>query len=321
MNTWEEEVIKKLENLDEVPNRNPLKVQSHKQNFMRNAQMIKSDITVSSPKQSWWTHLIQKKEFTTMKVITIFAILGLLFGGGVTAVAAQDSLPGDLLYPVKTLVEDIELGLATDPETQFKISNSQLNTRFEEIQLLLEAGEMPPEPLFYDMYKTVEATMNYALQTGDPIGNLRMIQSTVQQQSRFAGESPDEPIMQQFQRAMQFQQGLIDAGIAEPENLANELEFMFQYRRSSEDDEEVWQNLYRYQEQNQFQNAGEEDTYQWMYMGGEDPEGPPQNGQPEEPGQQNSFNDQPNSGNQGDNDNGNNGGQGGNGSGSGSGGK
>lgn len=316
MNTWEEEVIKKLENLDEVPNRNPLKVQSHKQNFMRNAQMINSDITVSSPKQSWWTHLIQKKEFTTMKVITIFAILGLLFGGGVTAVAAQDSLPGDLLYPVKTLVEDIELGLATDPETQFKISNSQLNTRFEEIQLLLEAGEMPPEPFFYDMYKTVEATMNYALQTGDPIGNLRMIQSTVQQQSRFAGESPDEPIMQQFQRAMQFQQGLIDAGIDEPENLANELEYMFQYRRSSEEAEDDWQNLY--QEQIQHQNAGGEDTYQWMYMGGEDdPDGPPQNGQPEDPGAQNSFNDQPNGGNQADNENGNNSGQGGNGSGSG----
>jgi len=317
MNNWEEEVIRKLENLDEVPNRNPLKVQSHKQNYIKNAKMIKSDLFVTSSSKSWWSQLIQKKEFFTMKVITIFAILGLLFGGGVTAVAAQDSLPGDLLYPVKTLVEDIELGLATNPEKQFQHSYDQLNTRFEEIQELVNAGEMPPEPLFYDMYETVEATMNYALQTEDPTGNLRRIQATVQERSKFAGESPDEPILQQFQNAMKFQQSLINAGIDEPENLANELEFMFQYKQQmgKEEGEEVLQNLFPYQEQNQFQNAGEEDTYQWMYLGGEDSEGPPQNGQSEEQGQQNSYNDQPNGGNQGDNDNGDNGGQGGNGSG------
>lgn len=316
MNKWEEDVIKKLENLDSVPERNPLKVQSHKQNFMKNAQMIKTDLTVSSPKHSWVNQLFQKKEFINMKLITIFAILGLLLGGGVTAVAAQDSLPGDVLYPVKTLVEDIELGLATDPETQFKHSYDQLNTRFEEIQLLLESGEMPPEPLFYDMYETVEATMNYALKTEDPTGNLRMIQSTVRQQSRFARESPDEPIMQKFQNTMQFQQNLIEAGISEPENLANELEYMFQYRRSSEDDEEAWQNLW--QTQTQMQNFGEDDQIQhyWMFTGGDfSLEEPPQFGQSEEQGQQNSNNDHPNGGNQGDNDNGSNGTQGGNGSG------
>jgi hypothetical protein len=317
MNTWEEEVIKKLENLDEVPNRNPLKVQSHKQNFMRNAQMIKADLIDSSPKQSWWNQLFQKKEFAHMKIITIFAILGLLFGGGVTAVAAQDSLPGDLLYPVKTLVEDIELGLATDPETQYKHSYDQLNTRFEEIQLLIESGEMPPEPFFYDMFETVEATMNYALQTEDPIGNLQTIQAMVHEQSRFAGEKPDEPIMQQFQNAMKFQQGLLEAGITEPENLANELEYMFQYRLSQEETGEVWQNLY--QEQMQHQNAGEDNTfkYNWMFLRSEinDMDEQFQNGQSEDQGQQNSFNDHPNGGNQGDNENGNNGGQGGNGSG------
>lgn len=317
MNTWEEEVIKKLENLDEVPNRNPLKVQSHKQNFMRNAQMINSDITVSSPKQSWWTHLIQKKEFTTMKVITIFAILGLLFGGGVTAVAAQDSLPGDLLYPVKTLVEDIELGLATDPETQFEIAWIHANKRSSEIQELIELGELPPEPFFFKWYEDMHELINYAVQSEDPTNNLLKVQQMFQRQNQFAnkGDSTGVPISQMFQNALNYQQSLIDAGIAEPENLVNELEFMFQYKQQmgKEDGEEIWQNLY--QTQTQMQNAGEEDTYQWMYMGGEDPEGPPQNGQPEEPGQQNSFNDQPNGGNQADNENGNNSGQGGNGSG------
>ena len=321
MNKWEEDVIKELENLDSVPERNPLKVQSHKQNFIKNAQMIKTGLTVSSPKHSWVNQLFQKKEFINMKLITIFAILGLLLGGGVTAVAAQDSLPGDVLYPVKTLVEDIELGLATDPETQFEIGLKHANTRFGEIQRSIESGETPPEPFFFDMYETIEATMNYALNTEDPTGNLLKVQEILKQQSGIAnqithkGIPPEEPFMQMLKKGLEMQEALIEAGIKEPENLANELEYMFQYRHSSEDDEEVWQNLYQYQEQNEFQNAGEEDTYHWMYMGGEDPEGPPQNGQPEVPGSQNSFNDQPNGGNQGENDNGSNGTQGGNSSG------
>jgi len=116
---------------------------------------------------------------------------------------------------------------------------------------------------------------------------------------------------------MKFQQGLLEAGITEPENLANELEYMFQYRLSQEETGEVWQNLY--QEQMQHQNAGEDSTfkYTWMFLRSEinDMDEQFQNGQSEEQGQQNSFNDHPNGGNQGDNENGENGGQGGNGSG------
>lgn len=320
MNNWEDEVIKKLEKLDSVPDRNPLKVQSQKQYFIKNAQMLKNDLIVPSSKQQWWNQYFIKKEIFTMKLITILAILGLLFGGGITAVAAQDSLPGDVLYPVKTLVEDIELGLATDPDTQFQIAYKHANARFIEIQELIELGTLPPEPFFFKWYETVHETLNFALKTEDPTGKLLMVQHMVQQQNQFAnkGEITSEPMMQMFQNALKYQQGLIDAGLEEPENLTNELEFMFQYKEQmgKENDEEAWQNLY--QTQTQMQNAGEiqQLQYYWMFMGGDQTmDEPPQYGQSEDQGQQNSYNDHPNGGNQGDNENGNNGTQGGGGSG------
>jgi hypothetical protein len=328
MNNWEEEVIKKLGKLDSVPDRNPLKVQSHKQNFMKDVRMLNANLNQTSPKLSWWNQIFAKKEIFTMKVITIFAILGLLFGGGVTAVAAQDSLPGDFLYPVKTLVEDIELGLATDPDTQFLIANKHANKRFTEIQRLIEEGELPPEPFFFKWYEEVQTSLKFALATEDATGNLLLVQQQLQTQSQTMlmnkGDSTGQPIMNMFQNAFQNQSKLINAGIDQPDNLTNELEFMFQYQQQmgKEDSEEVWQNLY--QKQTQMQNAGEESQiqYYWMFMGGEGSlEVPPQYGQSEESGSQNSFNDHPNGGNQGDNENGSNGGQGGNGGSGGSGGK
>ncbi|MBE0684375.1 MAG: hypothetical protein IH585_00075, partial [Anaerolineaceae bacterium] len=110
MNNWEDEIKQKLEKLDAIPERNPLRVQSAKKNFMSEMRQLAGETTVSVPRKSWWNQLNIKKETFSMKLITIATILSLLLGGGITAVAAQDSLPGDLLYPVKTLVEDIELG-------------------------------------------------------------------------------------------------------------------------------------------------------------------------------------------------------------------
>ncbi|HSM24051.1 MAG TPA: DUF5667 domain-containing protein, partial [Anaerolineaceae bacterium] len=289
-----------------------LKVDSLKTNFMNDARMIQSTFLTSSPKRTWWNHLFQKKETFSMKLITVFTILGLLLGGGITAVAAQDSLPGDILYPIKTLVEDIEIGLATKPETQFQIASNHANKRFSEIQELIEQGELPPEPLFYSWQSHLETALRYALQTGDPSGNLMMVQQMLQQQTMMMnkGDSTNVPIMNTFMNALKFQQGLVEAGIEEPENLANELEFMFQYQQQlgKEEGEDLWQNLY--QEQMQSQNAGEDQNfeYQWMFSRSEFNDGlePPQYNKPDDPGANNSYNDHPNGGNSGENDQGNN---------------
>jgi hypothetical protein len=118
-----------------------------------------------------------------MKILTIATILMLLLGGGISTVAAQTSLPGDVLYPVKGLVEDIELGLATKPETQFQIALKHANQRFLEIQTLIESGEMVPEPLFFEWHMQLCTALQFALQSGDPTGNLLMVQQMLQQQT------------------------------------------------------------------------------------------------------------------------------------------
>ena len=81
-----------------------------------------------------------RKEKLAM-VATFIVVLALLFGGsGVTAYAAQDSLPGEALYPVKTLVEDVRLELTSNRDARYELLDDYTTTRFEELDALTAAG-------------------------------------------------------------------------------------------------------------------------------------------------------------------------------------
>jgi len=335
MNNWEDEIKQKLEKLDAVPERNPLRVQSAKKNFLSEMRQIAGETTVSVPRKSWWNQLNIKKETFSMKLITIATILSLLLGGGITAVAAQDSLPGDLLYPVKTLVQDIELGLATDPETEFEIALNNAYKRFEDINTLVGQGEVVEEAHFFAWQEAFQRALQYGVNTEDPIGKLLMVQQQLkyQEQMMNKGEQTGVPFQNQCEHMMNYQAGLVDASIEDPELLVTELEFMANYAKQYGDEklENVWMNMYQFgaldteEAIGEVQNQGEiqhpvEDPFMWMHLLGNRlseivPGGIDQGGTTG--GYQNSYNDQPNGGNQGDNDNGENGGSGGSGDGNG----
>ncbi len=331
MNNWEDEIKQKLEKLVAIPERNPLRVQSAKKNFLSEMRQIAGETTVSVPKKSWWNQLTIKKETFSMKLITIATILSLLLGGGITAVAAQDSLPGDLLYPIKTLVQDIELGLATDPETEFDIALKNAFQRFEDINTLVGQGEAVEEAHLFAWQEAFQRALQYGVNTEDPIGKLLMVQQQLKYQEQMMNKGPaeDGPYQNQFARMMNYQAGLVDASIEDPELLVTELEFMANYAKQYGDEklENVWMNMYQFgaldseEAIGEVQNQGEiqhpvEDPFMWMHLLGNrlseiEPGGIDQGGTTG--GAQNSYNDHPNGGNQGDNGNGDNGGSGGNG--------
>lgn len=67
----------------------------------------------------------------------ILAVLAILGGGG-AAVASQNSLPGDTLYPVKTLTENVRLLTDITPEAKATTRIEYLQKRITEIEKLLE---------------------------------------------------------------------------------------------------------------------------------------------------------------------------------------
>jgi hypothetical protein len=78
-----------------------------------------------------------KLTFKPMIILAGIVIAALLGGGGV-AYASQGSLPGDTLYPVKLMTEDVQTAAAWNPEKKVALEGKFANRRVEEIQKLQE---------------------------------------------------------------------------------------------------------------------------------------------------------------------------------------
>ncbi|MBI4692092.1 MAG: hypothetical protein HY773_01470 [Candidatus Terrybacteria bacterium] len=79
----------------------------------------------------------------TMPIPLIIALIAILSGGGVT-MASQASLPGETLYPVKILTEDIRSVIALNPEAKVKLEVKFAAERVAEVkEMLAEKGVEP----------------------------------------------------------------------------------------------------------------------------------------------------------------------------------
>ena len=82
-----------------------------------------------------------KLMFVTRLVSAILAVvIGTAAVGGGAVWAANDSLPGDLFYPVKLTVEDFRMDLARTPEAQVGLALQFAEERAAETQAMVQAG-------------------------------------------------------------------------------------------------------------------------------------------------------------------------------------
>jgi len=145
-------IAKKLEKLDEIPQRNSRRAAEGKTAFLKAAGSLKESVSPEDIRRhkNWkeqpsTNSVFRRKEYKPMfSTITaiILAISLLLGGSGATVAAAQASLPGDFLYDVKLLSEDALMGLTANPEDQLDLALNLVDRRAEEIQSLLDSGEI-----------------------------------------------------------------------------------------------------------------------------------------------------------------------------------
>lgn len=307
MTDWQKEIETKIKELEKVPDRNILKVQSARSNFIHAASKAKSDSLLPATRHKWWNSITRKKESFKMNIATLIVILSLLFGGsGATAVAAQASLPGDFLYPVKILSEDVRLELATQPESQVKLALKFAASRFEEIQSLIEAGLMPPDPTVVRWHNQIRIALEEALVSEDQTVQLLMVQEMLQQQLQKMNYLAVDPAVQawmnQFQFQFQNQLQMVNAGLNEPQKLQQELKWMNQFMNNLETEGQI----YQWQQMFQNQAMGEDSQYLWQFQNAhqnqqginEDETGQNQNENPvEDPGFNNGATDPGENGN------------------------
>ena len=110
-------------------------------------------------------------------ISTIILTITLLFGGaGATVYAAQDSLPNDVLYPVKAFGENVRLALAADTQSRLELLLRFSDQRVAEIAGVVGQGE----PLMEEMITRLQEQHNLALQAASAMDDPAMIRALQQ---------------------------------------------------------------------------------------------------------------------------------------------
>jgi len=91
----------------------------------------------------------------------------LLVVGSASVYAANNSLPGEPLYAIKTLVEDVQLSLVTSPQARLELTLNYTNRRMDEITSLITAGKFLPEKASQRFRGELEGALLLAAEMND----------------------------------------------------------------------------------------------------------------------------------------------------------
>jgi len=112
-------------------------------NFIRHnlAPTEKPAVICDRIRTAAWTNLFSP----TWRVVTVLMLILVLAGSG-AVYASEQSLPGDLLYPVKIIVnENIKTVLAFSTEAKAKVNLRVAEKRLEEAEKLIALGQLTEE--------------------------------------------------------------------------------------------------------------------------------------------------------------------------------
>jgi hypothetical protein len=106
--------------------------------------------------------------FATKIVSAVLAVMVSLSAvGGGAAVAANGSIPGDVLYPVKLTSEDVRMALASAPAGQVALALQFADQRVAEIRAMVGRERQVPETVVTRMEQHVSQAMNQAARASD----------------------------------------------------------------------------------------------------------------------------------------------------------
>jgi hypothetical protein len=209
-----------LEVIKIIPRRDPVTTQKARARFLAEMNSICAKNVI---KDSHLRHTQQSevkkgfcwfgKEFSpmfTQIVLAVLIALSVLGGGGAGAVyASQSSIPGDFLYPVKLLSEDVQLNWTTDPARQLELNLEMAHERLHEMEQVKLANREIPEESFQGVYNHLENSLQLGarLYVDDPEAQLKLnerVQMQIQNLEQY-GPSAVSPEVQQLQQRLREQ--------------------------------------------------------------------------------------------------------------------
>jgi len=212
---------KELQHLQEVPERGLQASHTGRENFLTQVHTLKPrPVQANKPVQKG------RRRSWALRMASVIAVLALALGSiGGTVYAAQASGPNDLLYSVKTLSEDIQVGLESDPQDRLDLYTQFASRRLTEIQAQIDAGEEVSEKALALLEKHTQKMLEEAAKMGEQgLGNaLRQIEQNLQKQNQMVAEMGKEhpeggpPGLLKAQEKIRERLELVEDGMKEPQ--------------------------------------------------------------------------------------------------------
>lgn len=246
--TPDQKIEHRLEELKQVPLRNPQQAARGRANFLGEAAKYRQAVSLpTNARQKGWTFLKFRKEKFAMNVLVSLLLTGaLILGGGATAVAAQDDLPNQPLYPVKLMTENARMALTGDPQEQAHLLMTMAQTRVEEMAGLVEQDIPIPAQVHERLREQVQQALMLAANMDDAAltQTLSQLREQLQNQERTMtqlqthADTETEPLLTQTRLMLQNCLQLVDEGLGDPQGFRYAMTNQMQYGQNEEVDPE-----------------------------------------------------------------------------------
>jgi uncharacterized membrane protein YgcG len=233
----EKTIMERLEEIKPVPTRDPQMASRARAQFLSQA-VSASEFQRHKGRKS----IFRKEQFAMNTILSVLVIAGLLFGGGATVNAAQNDLPNEPLYAVKTWSEDVGLQFQNDPEEKVNSLMELTNLRVQEMTQLAEAGQTPPDHVILRLEQHIQQALQICNTMDDPTLDRTLLQ--IRDQLRQRDQDMDrlqlhatqdaQPILERTRTMLQQRLHLVEDGLVNHEAFRNAARNGFRYGQDAE---------------------------------------------------------------------------------------
>ena len=170
-------------------------------------------------------------------IASFLLVLALMFGGSSAAVfAAQDSLPNQSLYQLKTLSEDMALRSTLRNTHRLQMELDYADRRVSEMIHLRERQQEIPESTYLRLQNHLDQALRVAANSeeGEMVRVLNQVRERLQLQSRLlASELDHDPLLLRTREMIQTRIGWAELGLDEPEQFRQQARLQTQFNQQA----------------------------------------------------------------------------------------
>jgi len=225
-----------LDEIKPVSPRNPQAASRGRVQFLSQAVSAQT-----LPRQKGWISIFRKERYAMNVLLSILVIAGLMFGGGATVSAAQDDLPNEPLYALKTWTEDLSLQFSNNSEDKVNRLMELSQIRIQEMTALAETGEPIPDQVRLRLEQHIQQAIQISTTLDDATleRTLLQIRDQLQQQDRDMEQlqlhtQDQTQLLTQVRTMLQERLQLVDEGLLNYEMFRYQVQNGFQYGQDDE---------------------------------------------------------------------------------------